>query len=165
VAALFAHLELPYTPQQMFDLVADIERYPSFLPHILSARITERSGNILLVDQVFRFRILRLRFSTRAVLEPPHRITVVSRDPAMGSFTQTWGFAERPDGGTDLTCRTELGTPSRLLRLFLSAVSDELMGLTMRAFRQRARQMHGTAAVPAGAPPAISRQQPGPINR
>jgi coenzyme Q-binding protein COQ10 len=164
VAALSAHLDLPYTPQQMFDLVADIERYPSFIPHIASARITQRSGNTLLVDQAFRFRMLRLNFSTRAVLEPPSRLTVVSRDPALGSFTQTWGFAERPEGGTNLTCRTEFGTRSRLLQLLLGKLSDELMNETMRSFQQRARQMYGTAAVPAGAPPATSPRQTGSLD-
>jgi coenzyme Q-binding protein COQ10 len=159
MAAVSVHLDLPYTPRQIYDLVADIERYPSFLAHIASARITRRDGAVLMVDQVFRFRMLRFRFTTRAVLEPPGvadgggispgSIVVENRDARLGSFIQSWGFADAPKGGTRLSCRTEFGTTSRLLRLAMGAVTDELMAVTMRAFHQRARQLYGDRMGPA----------------
>ena len=96
----FKQVELPYSPQQVFDIVADIESYPQFLPHVASVRIRRRKGNNLWVDQQVRLRVLPLRFSTTAVLEPWSRIHVVCRDSPFGPFSVQWTFAAGSRAGT-----------------------------------------------------------------
>ncbi len=79
---MFKHTErchLPYTPRQMFDLVADVEKYPEFIDWFISARIRHRDGNVQYVDQVVRYAGLRVAIATRAVLDPPPHI----RSPAL----------------------------------------------------------------------------------
>ena len=61
---------LPYTREQLFDLVADVERYPEFLPWCMGARIRERSESLLVADLIIGFKFIRERFTSRVVLEP-----------------------------------------------------------------------------------------------
>ena len=56
---------LPYTPEQMFDLVAGVERYPEFLPWCIASRITKREGNVFHADLVIGYKMVRERFSSR----------------------------------------------------------------------------------------------------
>src|SRR5699024_11114652 len=70
-AAMPTHAErrrLPYRPEQLYDLVADVERYPAFLPWCLGARIKRREGNTLIADLVIGFKMIRERFTSRVVL-------------------------------------------------------------------------------------------------
>ena len=58
------HVHLKYTATQLFDLIADVERYPEFLPWVLAARIRRREGQTIWVDMTLGTRFLRRRFST-----------------------------------------------------------------------------------------------------
>ncbi len=138
-----AQADLPYTPRQVFDLVADIEHYPAFLRHVVSARITARKGNTLWVDQVVRFGVLRPRFTTRADLDPPFGIHVVCADSPFGTLDERWSFADGPSGGTRLQCRTHYEFRSVFMRMALSKVLGDLLAATMQGFQARARQLYG----------------------
>ena len=59
---------LPYTAEQVFDLVADIERYPEFLPWCVGARILRRDGDVLKADVIVGFKMLRETFTSRVTL-------------------------------------------------------------------------------------------------
>jgi coenzyme Q-binding protein COQ10 len=143
--AYFAQAELPYSPQQVFDLVADIESYPKFLHHVAAARIRRRNGNTLWVDQVVRFAMLRLRFATRAVLEPVSRIHVVCDDTLFGAFDETWTFAAGPGGGTRLGCHATYELRSGLVRLALGNALQDVLGTTVKGFEARARRLYDAA--------------------
>src|SRR5579863_2818337 len=65
---------LPYTQEQLFDLVADVERYPEFLPWCLGARIREKQGNTITADLLIGFKMVRERFTSRVVLDHPRVI-------------------------------------------------------------------------------------------
>lgn len=138
-----ARVDLPYSPQQVFDLVSDIESYPKFIPHVLSAKILKRTGNTLWVDQQVKLKMLKLRFTTRAEFEPPARLTVICADSPFGTFTETWTFDAAPSGGTQLGCRTEFDLRSGMMRTILSAAFAEIQRPTMRAFQQRAARLYG----------------------
>jgi coenzyme Q-binding protein COQ10 len=146
MATYRAEADLPYAPEQVFDLVADIERYPVFLRHLAAARITRRDGNTLWVDQVVRIAMLRLRFRSRAVLERPTRIHVVCDDSVFGRFDEAWTFAPGPLGGTRLRCEATYELRSAVLRVGLGTVLGEILAATVRAFQARARQMYGLGA-------------------
>src|ERR1700728_4867829 len=78
-AAMPIHAEqrvLPYTQEQLFALVADIERYPEFLPWCVGARIKERQANLVVADLIIGFKVFRERFTSRVVLDPPRKIDV-----------------------------------------------------------------------------------------
>jgi coenzyme Q-binding protein COQ10 len=142
----FAQADLPYAPQQVFDLVADIESYPKFLHHVAAARISRRNGGTLWVDQVVRFGMVRLRFSTRAVLEPPSSIHVVCNDSIFGMFDETWRFAASPSGGTRLECHATYKLRSALIQRALDPALSDMLSTTVKAFEVRARQLHGASS-------------------
>jgi coenzyme Q-binding protein COQ10 len=141
----FEQIDLPYSPQQVFDLVADIESYPIFLPHLAFARIKRRKGDILWVDQQVRVKLIRLNFSTRAVLNPPTNIQVSCNDSPFGTFSDEWTFLETSSGGTRLQCHSQFEFKSGLLRSVLGLALGEILRTTVRAFERRARQIYGPA--------------------
>ena len=141
-----AELDLPYTPQQVFDLVADIESYPKFLRHVASARIVRRDGNHLWVDQVVQFAMLRPKFRTEAELVPASEIHVVCKDSPLGSFDECWQFSGGASGGTHVRCRTSFEFRSVVTRVALNPVLGQILATTMQAFRLRARQLYGVGA-------------------
>src|SRR6201989_2691090 len=88
---------LPYTPQQLFALVADIERYPEFLPWCIGARIREREPNLIVADLIIGFRMVRERFTSRVSLAPPQRIDVAYAEGPFRYLNNHWSFS--PDRG------------------------------------------------------------------
>jgi coenzyme Q-binding protein COQ10 len=77
---------------QVFDLVADVERYPEFLSLWRRARVYHRDGDVYMTDQEIGLGPIRERFRTRTELRRPHRIEVSSEDPLFQSFQILWGF-------------------------------------------------------------------------
>ena len=81
---------LKYAAPQLFDLVADVERYPEFLPWVIASHIRCRHDHTILVDMTIAAGPLRKRFSTAGVL--PHRIDIGSSDALFERFEQRWIF-------------------------------------------------------------------------
>jgi coenzyme Q-binding protein COQ10 len=134
---------LAYRPEQLFDIAADVERYPEFLPWWLSARILRRDGNVYYTDQVVGFGPVRQRFSTKTVLNRPQGITVTAIDGPFDTFQLTWRFTlvqhERCEATLD--GRIELRVPV-LGVLFDRAIGDAA-GSILSAFEDRARRLYG----------------------
>ena len=83
---------LPYTPEQLFALVADIERYPEFLPWCVGARIRERRPDLVVADLIIGFRMFRERFTSRVTLDPPGRIDVTYAEGPFRYLNNHWIF-------------------------------------------------------------------------
>jgi coenzyme Q-binding protein COQ10 len=142
------HIErrhLPYTARQVFDLVADVEKYPDFIEWFVAARIRHRNGNVLEVHQVVRFAGLRRAFTTQAILDPPRRIVITTSDPPFRSFDQRWTFTPATDGGTTVEYETTVEMRSGFLQRLMRLVFDErqIAEATVNAFRRRADQIYG----------------------
>ena len=131
-----------FKPEELFALVSDVESYPIFLPGCLNARIVERSGRILRVENVFGFGPMRTRFVSMAELEPPHRLDISSRDGPWRNFRLAWRF-QPMNGGCRVSCASSLELRSPLLaglaKLSENAVGNRLMA----AFEARAKALFG----------------------
>jgi len=143
---MFTHSErrqFAYTPRQLFDLVADIEKYPEFIDGFVAARIRHRHGNVIAVDQVVRMAGLRAAFATRAVLDPPQRIVVTSHDFPFRSFEQRWSFTPNGEGGTAVQYDVRL--EFRFGVGLVAGLVDQrrLAADTVSAFARRAEQIYG----------------------
>jgi coenzyme Q-binding protein COQ10 len=134
---------LPYVPEQMFDLVADVESYPDFVPWLLAAHIRERHGDTLLVEMTVGTTLLRRRFGSTAQLERPHRISIMSHDALFERFAQVWTFEAADDGGTNVTYHVDFQFRSRLLQAIMGARFADMAGTMLSAFRRRARSIYG----------------------
>lgn len=139
---------LPYTPQQLFDLVADVEKYPEFLDWFVAAQIRHREGNLLEVDQVVRFKGLRARFTTYATLDAPRQIDIRCHDPPFRKFDQRWTFLPAASTGTIVDYESTLELRSSLLQHAMQALFDEddMAKTTVDAFARRAQQIYGKPA-------------------
>ncbi len=143
MSELTERVHLPYSPAQLFDLVADVARYPQFVPWIIAARIHRRAGQRVWTEMVVGAGPLWKRFSTVATLDRPRGIRVSSYDPMFERFEQRWSFASAPGGGTTLEYHVELKLRSSLLRLVLARSFTRRAGAMVSAFIRRAHALYG----------------------
>jgi coenzyme Q-binding protein COQ10 len=133
---------VPWTAEQMFDLAADIERYPEFLAHWPHASIRTRQGDVLHVLQEVDLGVRRLRFESRAVLQRPGRLHIDSASGPFRRLSIDWRFTPERDG-----CRTTLTVELEMRALLLEALAGKLMELLTRdvlaRFRDRAAVLYG----------------------
>lgn len=141
-----AHKEqrlLPYSPELIFDLVADVESYPAFLPLWKQAKVSYRQGNVYSTDQVIQIGPARKRFRSKTVLQRPKRIDITSSDRLFRHFAIRWIFEPTPDGACRvdfvLTCEAR----SRLLQGVFDVVLLDAAQSIVSAFEKRARELYG----------------------
>ena len=134
---------LPYSAEQMFDLVSAVDRYPEFLPWCRGARITSREGDVLNADLVIGFKMFRERFTSRVELARPERIDVVYTDGPFSHLENRWGFEARPEGCL-VDFYVDFEFRSALLQTLIGALFSEAVHRMVRAFEQRARTLYGT---------------------
>jgi coenzyme Q-binding protein COQ10 len=136
---------LPYTPEQLFSLVADIERYPEFLPWCVAARITKRRPNLMVADLVIGFRMFRERFTSRVALDPPRRIDVAYADGPFRRLSNHWVFEKAP-GGCRIDFYVDFEFKSRLMQRLIEVLFSEAVRRMVGSFEKRARDLYGAPA-------------------
>jgi coenzyme Q-binding protein COQ10 len=134
---------LPYTPQQMFDLVADCERYPEFLPWCVGARIRKRIGNVYFADLIIGFKLVRERYTSKVTLNAPNRVDVTYTDGPFSRLNNHWVFEQAEDGGTNIDFYLDFEFRSRLLQTLIGPIFNEAVRLMVHAFEKRAGQIYG----------------------
>ena len=148
-----AHCSLPYPRDQLFDLAADVERYPDFVPWWVAARVRKREGNVYYTDQVIRFAMVRKRFGSKTVLRRPERIDVTSSDGPIRKLHLTWLFDRGTGNSCDVSLAVELELRSPLLETLFAHAMVHAAGPIMTAFETQAHRIYGpagSAAAPAG---------------
>src|SRR3989339_1984509 len=89
---------VPYSPEQIFDLVVAVDDYQKFLPWCLESRITSRDGNVFYADLVVGYKMIREKFSSRVTALRPDHIHVEYTKGPMRYLSNHWRFIEREDG-------------------------------------------------------------------
>ncbi len=125
----------------MFDLIADIERYPEFLQGWVSARVRGREGNVVQVDQVVGFGPVRLKFASQAVLERPHRVDVTSTDPTFRKYGLFWSIAAIA-AGCRIDVVAELEFQSGFFQFAMERFLPNAIGGIVTAFEARAHTLY-----------------------
>ena len=133
---------LPYTPEQVFDLVADIERYPEFQPWCVGARIRERRDNVILGDLLIGWRMVREKFTSRVTLDRPGRIDVEYAEGPFKYLKNHWLF-ERQPGGCLVDFYVDFEFRSRMLQGVIAALFNEAVKRMVSAFEKRAKDLYG----------------------
>jgi coenzyme Q-binding protein COQ10 len=135
-----------YSPAQLFDLVADVEQYPNFLPWIIAARVTRRENRTIWTDLTVGTGLFSKRFTTVALLNRPHRIEVNSYDQMFECFDQIWTFEPTAGGGTNVGYRVDLNLKSHILQTLMGALLADRAKTMMKAYMRRAQRLYGTFA-------------------
>ncbi len=141
---------LPYSAQAMYDLVADVESYPEFLPWTSAARIRSRHRDgdrmVLEADLVISFKVFRERFGSRVVLHPDAlHIDTEYLDGPFKRMKSTWDFAEAP-GGCEVKFFVDFEFRNAILARVIGLVFNEAMQRVVRAFEGRAATLYGKTA-------------------
>lgn len=137
---------LPYTADQMFDLVADVANYPKFLPWTAAARIRSTTDNgdhtEMLADLVVSFKVFRERFGSRVLLWPAqNKIDTAYIDGPFKYLESTWRF-ENTETGCDVSFEVDFEFKNKLLQGAAGMFFNQAMQTIVRAFEQRAAKLY-----------------------
>lgn len=134
---------LAQTQQQLFDLVADVESYPRFLPWCVACRITRREGNVISADLVVGFKMLRETFTSKVVLDAPRRIDVEYLKGPFRYLNNHWTFTPLPEGGTEIGFYIDFEFRSKMMQAVMGALFNEAVRMMVGAFEKRANELYG----------------------
>lgn len=137
---------VPYRPEQMYALVADVERYPSFLPWCRSASCRPAGEDAVIASIEMARGPLRKRFTTRNRLYPPERIHLDLVDGPFRRLTGDWRFIAREPDGCRVELLLEFEFGSRLLEAVVGPLFNEIANSLVDAFCRRAHQQYARAA-------------------
>jgi ribosome-associated toxin RatA of RatAB toxin-antitoxin module len=136
---------VPYTAEQMFDLVNDIESYPLFLHWCSGARIDVRQGNTVEASLDIGVLGFRRSFRTRNTLARPSTIQIELVSGPFRRLRGEWKFTPRPEGGCDVSLSLQFEVTVSPFGTVFSKVFEELAGAQMTAFTDRAAKVYGKA--------------------
>lgn len=134
---------VPYSAEQMFALVEDIESYPSFLPWCHDARIERRDGHNVEATLEIRRAGIGKSFRTRNVLRPPESITLELVEGPFRTLGGAWTFGPLGAEGSKVSLELSFEFESRLTDLLLGSVFEEICNSLVDAFTRRAHEMYG----------------------
>jgi coenzyme Q-binding protein COQ10 len=134
---------LPYTPEQLFELVADVEHYDEFLPWVVAVRVRSSSETETVADLVVGFNAFKERFTSRVVKQRPERICVDYIEGPLKYLHNEWRFDRSADGGTDVHFSVDFAFKSRLFESLEGAMFDRALRRMINAFEQRAAALYG----------------------
>ena len=135
---------LPYRPEQMYDLVADVARYPEFLPWCIGARVRERRDTVLVADLVIGFKGIRERFTSRVTLDRPGmRVDVAYLDGPFRYLNNHWIFRDAGDGACEIDFFVDFEFRSRLLQKLIGVLFNEAVRRMVASFETRAHDLYG----------------------
>lgn len=136
---------LPYPREQVFDLVADVERYPEFLPWCLACRIKRReSPNLFTADLIIGFRVFRERFTSRVSLDPPGRIDVTYEEGPFRYLNNHWVFEEINQQHCAIDFYIDFEFKSKTLQKLIGGLFNEAVQRMVNAFEARAAALYGS---------------------
>jgi len=138
---------LPYTADQMYDLVADVGNYPKFLPWTAAARVRSREEEgdheVMLADLVISFKVFRERFGSKVTLWPEEqRIDTEYLDGPFKYMISKWAFKD-VEGGVDVSFFVDFEFRNRILQGAAGMFFYEAMQRIVRAFERRAKELYG----------------------
>lgn len=141
-----------FTPEQMFALVADVERYPEFLPLCtglsVRRRLTTPAGHEQLVAAMsVGYRAISETFTSRVTLDvPANKILVEYMDGPFRHLENRWSFLPAEGGSCEIVFFISYEFASRTLGLLMGTMFDRAFRKFAEAFEQRARQVYGGGA-------------------
>lgn len=133
---------LPHTPEQMFDLVADVTAYPEFLPWCTATRIRTQGDDYFVADMVVGFKGFREKFTSHVDLVRPRRIDVTYKDGPFRYLNNHWVFEPSGHGACLIDFYVDFEFRSKILQKAIGKVFDEAVRRMVRAFEARAQVIY-----------------------
>ena len=154
---------LPYTPEQMYNLVIDVDRYPEFLPWCIACRVRKRQEELLVADLIIGFKMIRERFTSRVTMKRPSEIDVEYVEGPLKHLENAWRF--EPEGsGCRIHFSVDFEFRSKVLQRLIGGLFHHAYMRMVAAFEARAHALYGgevSQAAPRAAADLSDRQVPG----
>lgn len=135
---------LAWSAEEMFDLVADVKRYPEFLPWVVATRIKSDSETEMVADMMVGFSALREKFTSRVIKQRPSRIAVEYLDGPLKRLSNTWEFRAEEDGGCVIDFNVDFTFRSAILEALAGQYLDRAFRKMVAAFETRAEKVYGS---------------------
>lgn len=136
---------LPFRPDQMYDLVADVARYAEFLPWVIATRIKSDSETEMVADMVVGFKQLREKFTSRVQKRQNERIEVEYLDGPLKNLENVWQFASDGKGGCTVDFYVAFAFKNRLFESLAGQYFDRAFRKMVGAFETRAQELYGSS--------------------
>lgn len=141
---------LPYTPEHMFALVADVGRYAEFLPWVAAVRVRSDSETEMVADLIVGFKALREKFTSRVVKERPWHIHVDYLDGPLKYLSNDWKFRPDDQGGTLVDFCVDFAFKNRVFEALAGQMFDSALRRMINAFEERAAALYASSGDAAG---------------
>ena len=137
---------LPYSAQQMFDLVADVDRYPEFLPWVVATRVRQDSETEMTADMLVGFKALREKFTSKVVKDRPRSIHVHYVDGPLRDLDNNWTFRDVPgEHACDIDFCVDFAFKSIMFETLAGQYIDRAFRKMVAAFEARAADLYGSS--------------------
>ncbi len=134
---------LPYTPQQLFDLVADVSSYPDFLPWCMSCHIKKQHDDVIYADLIIGYKMIREKFGSKVTLNSPSHIHVEYLSGPMKYLSNYWKFIEEEDGSCTIDFFVDFEFKNIILQNLMGVFFSEVVRRMVSAFEGRAKDLYG----------------------
>lgn len=138
---------LPYTPEQLYELVADVKNYPQFLPWCISSRVRTISDTMFHADLVIGYKMIREKYGSRVTLNAPDHIHVEYTTGPMKYLSNHWRFIREDDGSCTIDFFVEFEFKNKILQNLIGVFFNEIVQRMVSAFEKRARDLYGESGV------------------
>ena len=142
---------LPYSAEQMFDLVADVGRYAEFLPWVIATRVRSDTDTELVADMVVGFKSLRETFTSRVAKDRPREIDVHYVDGPLSDLDNVWTFRAVDERACEIDFLVEFTFKNRLFERIAGQYFDRAFRKMVEAFEKRADELYGREQAPGAA--------------
>jgi len=132
-----------YTPEQMFDMVADVGRYQEFLPWVAATRVRSDSPTLMIADLVVGFKAIKETFTSRVTKERPTSLKVDYIEGPLKYLHNNWTFAPDGNGGTDIHFCVDFAFKNRIFESLAGQMFDRALRRMIGAFEDRAHALYG----------------------
>lgn len=134
---------MPYSAEQMFDLVADVGRYGEFLPWVVATRVRSDDGHEMLADMLVGFKALREKFTSRVIKDRPRQIEVIYVDGPMRDLDNVWTF-RNVEGGCEIDFAVDFSFRNKMFEMLAGQYFDRAFRKMVEAFETRAGELYGS---------------------
>ena len=133
---------LPYTSEQMYHLVLDVERYPDFLPWCLACDIISQEDGVLYANLVIGYKVFREWFKCKVSFHPSSSIRVEYINGPLRYLSNTWNFRSLANGGCEIDFYVDFEFKNPIFQRLMGVFFNEIVKRMVKAFEDRAVQLY-----------------------
>ena len=134
---------LPYSREQIFDLVADVASYPQFLPWVIATRVRSDTETEMVADMLVGFKAIREKFTSRVEKRRPEMIDVQYVDGPLKDLDNLWRFTSTEDGGCAIEFSVDFTFRNSVFEALAGQYFDRAFRRMVAAFEARANELYG----------------------